>query len=237
MKSKRKISRKVKKSQRKVRRTPQAGENERLARSGASPGNYIALQHQYGNQAVQRLLGINQGTNQIQRPPTPLGAHPAMTPLGAHAAMTGNKERERLLQQLLNGAKNIQDYIGGSCYDAAAYIQYLRGLLTFDDPSPIGIGLLPKLNLGAGTLWTGGAIPAGKAVGFKRTSGIGLEGSGGFFHVGVGVGGTNIRAVNGGLLGAGWTDVVNLAQNDLLVPQETEGTYLYDRQQIQVWYR
>ena len=64
MKSKQKITRKVKKSHRKVSRSPETGENERLVRPGTSIGNFIACQRQYGNQAVQRLLAQRVHTDQ-----------------------------------------------------------------------------------------------------------------------------------------------------------------------------
>jgi len=225
MKSKEKVSRKVKKNHSQVRRTSDAGENEHLIRSGASPDNFIAIQHKLGNRAVQRLLDSQSAVTHIQT---------TSTPLGAHVEMREPASREKLLQQLIKGEKNITDYIQGVCYDVVAYVQYLRGLVTFDQiQQTSGQNWVPILNFTGGKLWDGQDIPIGSAVGFTRME----DASGapaGFFHAGVGIGGTQIRAVNGNLLGAGWSVPADLAK---ALIKKGPGVYEYDRANIQVWYR
>ncbi len=47
--------------------------------------------------------------------------------------MAGTAEKKgELLEQLLSGEKDIVAYMNGMCYDMAAYILYLRGLVKFE---------------------------------------------------------------------------------------------------------
>jgi hypothetical protein len=144
MKSKHKISRKVKKGRHQGRRTTDPAENGRLTLSGASSGNLISLQQNLGNRAVQRLLDSQATVGHIQT---------ISTPLGAHVEMREPASREKLLQQLIKGENNITDYIQGVCYDAVAYVQYLRGLVTFDQiQQTSGQNWVPVLNFSGGKL-------------------------------------------------------------------------------------
>jgi hypothetical protein len=70
-------------------------------------------------------------------------------------------------------------------------------------------------------------------VGFTRTEGN-AGAAAGFFHAGVGIGGTQIRAINGNLLGAGWSVPADIAK---VLVKKGPGVYEYDRANIQVWYR
>ena len=230
--NKRKISRKIGSKKHRIGQTPDAGDKEHTTHSGAAlqmdstaSGNFISLQHSFGNRAVQRLVAQSAAGKLVQRAPTPLGAN---------VEMREPANREKLLQLLLKGEKNITDYIQGVCYDAVAYVQYLRGLITFEQLQQIsGQNWVPVLNFSGGTLWKGQNIPAGSAVGFMRLE----EATGapaGFFHAGVGIGGTQIRAINGNLLGAGWSVPADIAK---VLVNQGPGVYKHDRAKIQVWYR
>ena len=104
-------------------------EQERSARSRTNQtdtgrsGDIISLQHNLGNRAVQRLLVESTAGKNIQLEPTPLGAN---------VEMRDPENKARLLAQLLSGEKDIVAYMNGMCYDMAAYILYLRGLVKFE---------------------------------------------------------------------------------------------------------
>ena len=231
MKYQSKKSHKIKPKKRRTGQKSDVDESEHLADSQAahlssssSPGSLIPLQRTFGNQAVQRLLAQREPATTIQK---------AATPLGAHVEMREQASREALLKQLLAGEKEITAYTQGVCYDAAAYILYLRGLISFDQIQKIsGQNWVPVINFTGGTLWKGQEIPAGSAVGFTRLEGGGAPA--GFFHAGVSIGGTQIRAVNGNLLGAGWSVPADIAK---VLVNQGPGIYEYDRAKIQVWYR
>ncbi|WP_256979753.1 hypothetical protein [Burkholderia sp. AU16741] len=62
-----------------------------------------------------------------------------------------------------------------------------------------------RFNFETGNQWDERAsIPAGTAVGFARGADV--------FHAAIAVGGTRIRGINGGLLGAGWLRPVDLTR-------------------------
>lgn len=189
--------------------------------TSAAQTDCIALQHSYGNRAVQRLLAPSVQASTIQLAPTPLGAN---------VAMRDPEARERLLNELLSGTKEIAQYTGGSCYDAVAYIRYLQGRITFDDLSTTGIGLVGVMGLDSGRHWKGEEIPRGSAVGFRR-----VQDAPGFFHAAVSVGGTSVRGVNQFALSPGWGEVVDITAH--LPATNTAGTYSFDGQPIQVWYQ
>lgn len=184
----------------------------------ADQAGIAALAPVVGNRAVQRLLASrNQPAVQLM----------PLSPEGAHAAQLGPPERGELLGRLIAG-EEINTYTNGICYDTVAFAKYLQGAIAPGDLTTInGIGWLGVLNFESHNRWQGGAIPEGSAVGFKNVDGD-------FFHASLAVGGTTVRGVNGGLLGAGWTVPADIAE--VLVPAGEPGVYTYDRRPIEVWY-
>ncbi|MCA8274182.1 urea amidohydrolase [Burkholderia sp. AU30280] len=152
-----------------------------------------------------------------------------LTPLGAQVAQFGFPERQRHAQALIAGTADINTYVsGGVCYDAAAYVRYLMRADAMITPNTlldtIGQHWWPRFNFENGGEWDGRAnIPAGTAVGFSR--------GGSVFHAAIAVGGTSIRAVNGGLLGSGWRYAVDLAR---VLEPAAAGGFTYDRANIRV---
>ncbi|WP_175968651.1 type 6 secretion system effector deamidase TecA [Burkholderia sp. BCC0322] len=152
-----------------------------------------------------------------------------LTPLGAQVAQFGFPERQRHAQALIAGTADINTYVsGGVCYDAAAYVRYLMRADALITPNTlldtIGQHWRPRFNFENGSEWDGRAnIPAGTAVGFSR--------GGSVFHAAIAVGGTAIRAVNGGLLGSGWRYAVDLAR---VLEPAAAGGFTYDRANIRV---
>ncbi|PCE32950.1 type 6 secretion system effector deamidase TecA [Burkholderia ubonensis] len=153
-----------------------------------------------------------------------------LTQLGAHVAQSGFAEKQKHAQALMCGMANISEYVSrGICYDAAAFVRYL-----LQSHSLITPGMLldtsaqswrPRFNFEAGSQWNGRAgIPAGTAVGFSR--------GGSAFHAAIAVGGTRIRAVNGGRLGNGWLYPVDLTR---VLAAGDDGTFVYDRTNIRVY--
>ncbi|KUZ73184.1 type 6 secretion system effector deamidase TecA [Burkholderia ubonensis] len=152
-----------------------------------------------------------------------------LTQLGSQVAQLGFAERQKHAQALMYGMANITEYVPrGVCYDAAAFVRYLlqgHGLIT---PGILldttGQNWRPRFNFEAGNQWDGRtSIPAGTAIGFSR--------GGNVFHAAIAVGGSRIRAVNGGRLGSGWLYAVDLAR--VLAPGD-DGAFLYDRANIRV---
>ena len=153
----------------------------------------------------------------------------SLKPEGAKVAMLGEPERKKHALALLKGA-DIRKYTGGICYDAVAYVRFLlgKGITPSEIASINGNAWRDKLKFLSGKRWDGkSAIPAGSAVGFYRL--IDHE----VFHGAVSIGGSSIRAVNGHVLGAGWTDVADLKK--VLGKPDTDGNFDYDRTKIQVW--
>lgn len=122
---------------------------------------------------------------------------------------------------------NIVDYVGGVCYDAAAFVKYLL--------SPKGRGLparVPKItkkelqsitsqnwisNLSSGSsFWSyGESISPGSVVTFRRLHPKPFNGQE-VFHAAIAIGGTKIRGINGNRLGNGWKDPADLTTQGLL---------------------
>ncbi|BAZ78769.1 DUF4157 domain-containing protein [Sphaerospermopsis kisseleviana CS-549] len=151
----------------------------------------------------------------------------ALSPLGAKASTHGDPEKADLVERLINGTSSVEDYMSGVCYDAVAYVQYLRGCINPEQLLNINAqGWIDVLNFASGNIWNGESIEKGKAIGFYRL--VDQK----FFHAAISVGGTTIRAINGLLLGNGWgtADLANV-----LKPTEQNGIYLYDKTQIQVY--
>ena len=153
-----------------------------------------------------------------------------VTPQGAKSAMLGNLEKQALANQLLNGNLNVEDYMQGVCYDAVAFVKYLLGGgINHNQLLDIGgQGWLPVFNFMGGNIWVGGNIPAGTAVGFYRLVDNQI------FHASISVGGTVVRGINGGLLGAGWAN----APRDLstLAPDpNNNNAFIHDNTSIRVF--
>ncbi|WP_226800346.1 type 6 secretion system effector deamidase TecA [Burkholderia sp. Z1] len=152
-----------------------------------------------------------------------------LTQLGGHVAQSGFPERQKHAQALMFGMANINEYVSaGVCYDVAAYVRYLLRGDAMIAPGALldTVGQLWKtrFNFEAGDQWDGRAsIPAGTAVGFSRNGNV--------FHAAIAVGGSRIRAVNGGRLGSGWMYAVDLARE--LAP-DAAGGFTYDRANIRV---
>jgi len=135
-----------------------------------------------------------------------------LTPQGALAAQHDGPERLQLAARLIRGDFNINQYVTGVCYDAAAFIKYLLG----NNLPHGGLGITPAqliatsgqewiANLNSDTRWKYRAlIPPGSIITFRR-----LEDNQ-VFHAAVSIGMTSIRAVNGNLLGAAWPVPANL---------------------------
>lgn len=158
-----------------------------------------------------------------------------LTALGAKVAMLGPNERILHAETLLNGGKDSRDYTGGVCYEVAAYVRFLFNAdipLHFLAPE-IGVvnsrqDWIQLFRFQHGYEWDGRSfIPVGKALGFysfgRRT----------LFHVGISIGGYNVRGVNGGLLGATWLLPVNL--RGVLGDPNPDGTFNFDGTKIIVY--
>lgn len=131
---------------------------------------------------------------------------------------------------LIHGPDDITAYMKGVCYDAAAYMRYLyNAKISFDQLTSISAqNWLPVFKFAEGRMWDGrNFLPGGKAIGFCRVKG--ME----FFHAAVAVGGTEIRAINGGLLGAGWLHPVDLRK--VLTQKNPDGSFKYDGTDIFVY--
>ena len=153
----------------------------------------------------------------------------SLTPEGAKAAQLDVPERKKLGLTLLKGGDIIK-YTRGVCYDAAAYMRYLLG--TSITPAEIatihGNAWRDKFKFLSGKKWTGlTSIPAGSAVGFYRLVDKQV------FHAATAIGGTSVRAVNGHLLGAGWSAPADLKK--VLGKADKDGNFDYDNTKIQVW--
>lgn len=153
-----------------------------------------------------------------------------LTPLGAKVAQLEDKDRKVYGAKIVKG-EDIAKYTQGViCYEAAAYVRYLLGnkITAKELGSLSGNAWATKLAFKSGSQWKGSSsIPTGYAVGFFR------QRDKAFFHAAVAVGGTSIRAVNGLLLGAGWSHVVDLKKQ--LGTPDSEGWFDYDGGKIQVY--
>ncbi len=152
-----------------------------------------------------------------------------LTPEGAQAAQLGDAEANDLMQRLLSGSEDIMKYTGGVCYDTVAFCSYLGrrfGITPNQLLDMTGSDWANVLNFNGGTQWTGGDIPSGSAVGFRRQDG--------WFHAAVGLGGAQVRGVNGFLLSPGWSMPVDLTT--VLKDPDNDGAFAYDGTQIKVFY-
>lgn len=150
-----------------------------------------------------------------------------LTPLGAQVLTMGDKERKTHGDKLVKGG-DINKYVSGVCYEVAAYVRAL--LSTKVKPNDIlnvvGDAWQKKLFTG-GKEWDGkAALPAGTAIGFFRMR------DNKFFHAGIATGGSKIRAVNGHLLGTGWTEV---DLKKVLGAADAEKQFTYDNTKIKVY--
>jgi hypothetical protein len=153
-----------------------------------------------------------------------------MTAKGAQAAMLGAVERLRHANALMRGQSNIHEYMNGICYDAAAYVRYLHNAAITPNElvNNFGSAWLMKFRFTDGREWDGSSqLPVGKAIGFYREIDTKI------FHGAIAVDGQSIRAINGLLLGNGWSDTVNLSL--ALGRRNDDGTFNFDRTQIRVY--
>jgi hypothetical protein len=153
-----------------------------------------------------------------------------LTKLGEKAVKLSVQDRKLVGAKVVKG-EDITKYTQGAvCYDAAAFVRFLLGnTITADDVVKVnGQSWESKLALKSGSAWNGTAgIPTGYALGFFRKP------DKKFFHAAVSVGGTTIRAVNGGKLGAGWSSPVDLKK--VLGAPDSDGWFAYDGTQIKVF--
>jgi hypothetical protein len=152
-----------------------------------------------------------------------------LTELGAQVATMGAKEKKQHAAKLIAGTAKVGLYTNGVCYDAAVYVTYLNTtkIKHGDLTRKSGQAWTSALAFKSGKKWDGKErIPAGKAVGFFRKA------DSKFFHAAISKGGTNILAVNGGKLGAGWQSV---DLKKVLGAPDKDGAFEYDRTQIEVW--
>ncbi|MEO7266147.1 MAG: hypothetical protein ABIW38_14615 [Ferruginibacter sp.] len=152
-----------------------------------------------------------------------------LTPLGAQAAMLGESEKKELANLLISGSKNISDYTNGVCYDTVAYVRYLLNPNITPDEiiHTNGQDWNRKFDFLGGQKWNGEShIYSGTAVGFYRLVDNKV------FHAAIGINGSEVRAVNGGPLGAGWQRV-NL-KTALGTPND-DGSFNYDGTKIFVY--
>ena len=153
-----------------------------------------------------------------------------LTPLGAYAAQKALCDREATTQGLLNGTIDISIYSKGVCHDAAAFMRYMLGASISPDElvTTFAQHWLLKFAYKQGMLWNRRQnISRGSLVGFYR------ERDQKFFHSGIAIGGHKMRAVNGGLLGMGWSHTVDL--NEALGPQTSDASFMYDGTPIKVY--
>ncbi len=174
----------------------------------------LHLQRSVGNRAVsERLRGDR------------------MQLTGAGGSVS-DADKGSLHGELISGARKIGDFTQGVCYDTAAFMLYLDGRISKEQLGQHnGQEWLDIFTFDSRTQWTGGAIPAGAAVGFRRTADSPYKP--GYFHAATAVGGTTIRAVNGNLLGQGW-ETADIAK--ALTPTDKPGVYKYDNLPVSVYY-
>ncbi|MBE0361422.1 MULTISPECIES: urea amidohydrolase [Pseudoalteromonas] len=162
-----------------------------------------------------------------------------LTPEGARAAQLGGPEKLQLAGRLVRGEEDINRYVRGVCYDAAAFVKFLLGNKLLHGGAGISIAQLLTTsgqgwisNLNSDVRWNYRAhIPAGSVITFRRL----IDNQ--VFHAAIAVGMTSIRAVNGLKLGAGWSVPANLSTVLRLSPNHSardENVFLYDNTDIVV---
>ncbi|TDV48781.1 hypothetical protein [Actinophytocola oryzae] len=145
-----------------------------------------------------------------------------ITVFGEAALEAAPEDQKRMLDYLLTGAEQVEDYAMGVCYDVVAFILALDGRLEVSTlRARNGQNWLSYFDFDSGTRWRGEPIPRASAVGFKRIR----EGHTEYFHAAVAVGGTMVRGVNATGITFGWPDEADL--NERVGP---------DNPEIQVWY-
>lgn len=131
-------------------------------------------------------------------------------------------KEERRAENLLNGERRIRDYdraAGMNCYEAAALVLLYQGRITPAEHERLRgnrDGLVQMFDFVNGSVWDGGPIQRGRAIGFYD---VGL---GRIVHAAISVGQTSIRGVNGGLLGQTWDEVRDLNR---ILQRRDDGTY------------
>lgn len=155
-----------------------------------------------------------------------------LSELGAHSLMLGAPERESIARKLLRGDNHIDSYVRfGVCYDVVAYVRFL--LNASIDPEEVistnGQQWLERFVFTDGDRqwYPGMNIEEGKAIGFYRHA------DGKFFHAAISAGNeTQIKSVNGGLLGSGWMDV---DLDYVLTDYNDDGSFNWDGTKIDVY--
>lgn len=135
--------------------------------------------------------------------------------------------RSIVAERLMLGQDRIEMYMQGVCFDVVAYVRYLLGAnitptLLVDAE---GEQWVPHFNFTAGTIWQGGPIPKGTAVGFERQLDMKI------FHAALGVGGAKIRGVNNFMLSPGWLHEFNLSRYQ----PGPQGWFTFDHVAIRAW--
>ncbi|MBQ4821322.1 hypothetical protein [Aquimarina sp. MMG016] len=117
--------------------------------------------------------------------------------------------KRSVAESLINGSKDINDFVDGRsiCYDCVGFVVALlnEDRISYGKLQRLsGYQWVNRLGFPIGRRWNGmEQIPRGTAIGFKSVQ----EGSyrrNKFFHSSIGVGGTQVRGVNGGTLGSHW---------------------------------
>lgn len=159
-----------------------------------------------------------------------------LTAKGAHACQLGVLLKRSLADKLIAGQANITEYTTGICYDTVAFVRYLMGAKITPDELVGTSGQHWRFKFKfaeLGKQWDGRtAIPKGVAIGFYRVK---PESQRGVFHAALAIGGTGIRGVNGGLLGAGWLLAPPPDLKKVLGARNADGTFHYDGTKIRVY--
>jgi hypothetical protein len=153
-----------------------------------------------------------------------------LTKLGEQKAKLDAPKRVPFAKSLMSSKApaRVEDYMAGVCYDAVAYVRYLLGAnISYQQlTTTSGNDWIPFLDQGKS--WTGGAIPEGTAVVFRRPNK-------GAFHAAVSLGGTKVRGINGGKLGTGWVIAGDSDISGMLkatAPQAS--TFAFEKETIEV---
>ncbi|WP_343313267.1 hypothetical protein AAIB41_10380 [Brucella sp. BE17] len=149
---------------------------------------------------------------------------------GKEVAKAPAPERIHCADELIRGHYDMNDYVKGMCYDVAAFVRYLY-LARIDYKELVSLSAeawIKIFNFKVGTEWDGiNSLSGSKAVGFWR------ERDDKVFHAGIAVGGTKIRAINGGALGTVWCQLVDL--RTVFVRKSPDGTFMFEGTKIRVY--
>ena len=155
-----------------------------------------------------------------------------LTKIGKEALTKGKDEKLRIASDLIVKGVDIAEFVvGGLCYDALAFCRFLLGkdsLTANDITNKVAQAFLPNFDfLHTGHEWDGvDNFVHGVALGFYRLRDTT------FFHGAIGVEYHKIRAINGGSLGAIWTQTVDLST---VVTINPDGTFNYDGTKIKIY--